>query len=196
MAERRLVLRVLAAVPLGVAAGAALLLVAAGPAAAELDGPCEAVGTVEETGVEIDPSTGDGPFEVPLEGTVVWSGQVGDGSDTEPRVTNGAIAVVAPPVFDAIFSGLLEFRDWGEDDAVTTAESGTDTYTLPDYTPRDTELVVSGFHDDPVGSCDGEVTIVVAGSPLDSPLAIGSLAGTVITGAGVALAAVAKVGAP
>jgi hypothetical protein len=163
------------------------------PAAAELNGPCQAVGTIEETGLVIDPSTGDGPFVVPLEGTVAWSGQVGDGEDTEARSTNGGVAVVGPPIVDAVLGGLLEFRDWGEDDAVSTLESGTDTYTLPEYTPRDTELLVTGFHDDSAGNCDGEVIIVVEGEPLDSPFAVASLAGTVITGAGLAVAAMSKV---
>lgn len=179
-------------VALGLAALAVVLLggaAMAGPAGAELNGSCEASGTIEETGLTVDPAASDGPFEVPLEGTVVWSGQVGDGADTEERATNGGITVVAPPLIKTVFEGILEFRDWGEPDAVTTAEAGTDTYELPSYTPRDTELVVTGFHDDPVGNCDGSVTIVVEGSPLDSPIAAASLAGTVVTGAGLALAA-------
>lgn len=178
----------------GTAVVAALVCLGAGaaPAAAELDGPCEAVGTIDETGLTIDPSAGDGPFEIPLEGTVSWSASVGDGAETAPRATDGAIEVVGPPFLDKLFSSLLEFRDWGEDDAVTTAEAGTDTYELPDYTPRDTELVVSGFHDDPAGSCDGEITVVVEGSPFDSPITVASLAGTAISGAGLVAAALAR----
>jgi hypothetical protein len=166
----------------------------ASPASAELNGDCEASGTIQETGLVIDPATDDGPFTVPLEGTVEWSGQVGDGGDTAERATDGAIAVavVAPPLIDTIFGGLLEFRDWGDPDAVTTFEAGTDTYELPDITPRDTELLVTGFHNDPVANCDGEVIIVVEGDPLDSPLAIGAVAGTLITGAGVAAAGMTR----
>lgn len=171
-------------------------LATASPAGAELNGPCEAQGTIHETGLTIDPSVSDGPFEVPLEGTVDWSGQVGaGGQDTDPRSTDGAIAVIAPPLIDKladVAGGLLEFRDWGDDDAVSTAEADTDTYELPSFTPRDTEILVEGFHDDPVGNCDGHVTVIVEGSALDSPLAVASLAGTVITGAGVVVAALAR----
>jgi hypothetical protein len=176
------------------AAGGLLVVgvVTAPSASAELNGPCEATGTIEETGLTIDPSTSDGPFEVPLSGTVVWSGSIGDGTETEERATGGAIAVVGPPLFDAVLGSVLEFREWGDPDAVSTAESDTDGYDLPDYTPRDTELVVTGFHDDELGNCDGEITVIVEGDPLDSPIAVASLAGTVITGAGVALAALAR----
>jgi len=181
-------------VRVAVAAGGLLVVgvITAQPATAELNGPCEATGTIQETGLTIDPSTDDGPFEVPLSGTVAWSGSIGDGTETEERATSGAIAVVGPPLFDAVLESVLEFRDWGDPDAVSTAESDTDTYELPDFTPRDTELVVTGFHDDELGNCDGEVIVVVEGDPLDSPLAVASLAGTVITGAGVALAAFAR----
>lgn len=177
-----------------VVGGAALLGPWAGHAAAELNGPCEAQGVIDETGVEIDPSVSDGPFEVPLEGTVTWFGQIGDGQDTEERSHNGAIEVVAPPLFKELAGGLLEFRDWGEDDAVTTSASGVDQYELPDITPRNTEIIVTGFHDDELGSCDGQVTVIVEGSALDSPLAVASLGATVLTGAGLAAAAFARGG--
>lgn len=185
--------------PAVAAAGAAIVLTVwvvlvggARPAGAELNGPCEASGTILETGLTIDPSAGDGPFEVPLEGTVDWAGQVGDGGATPERSTDGEITVVAPPLLKEIIQGVLVVRDWNDNDSTTTAESGVDTYTLPDYTPRGTELVVSGFHTDEVGDCDGQVTIVVEGSAFDSPITIASLAGTVISGAGVVAAAVAR----
>lgn len=185
--------RLMALAGAAVVVGLMVLAATAMPAGAELNGPCQASGTIQETGLTIDPAASDGPFEVPLEGTVEWQGQVGDsGDETEPRSTNGAIAVVAPPLFDAVFGPLLEFRDWGDDDAVTTSESGTDGYTLPDYTPRDTEIVVEGFHDDPVGNCDGQVTVVVEGSAFDSPFTWASLAGTVIMAGGVVVAGMPK----
>lgn len=183
----------------GVLLSAGLLVVlavghlGAGSASAELNGDCSGVqGTIEETGVAIDPAQGDGPFEVPLEGTVVWTGTVADGSETEPRATSGDIVVVGPPLLDTLFGDLLELRTWGDDDAVTTTEAGVDTYELPDYTPRDAELIVTGEHDDPAGSCDGSVTIVVAGDPMDSALTIGAVVATVVTGALVALAGIAR----
>jgi hypothetical protein len=142
--------------------------------------------------VRINPKRSDGPFTVPLEGQVRWFGQVGDGEDVEPREHNGAISVEAPPGYEQILGTLLEFRSWGDEDAVTTVERGTDSYTLPSATPRGTDFEVTGFHDDPAGDCDGSVIIQVEGSAFDTPVTWVAVGGTVATGAGLAFAGVAK----
>ena len=161
-------------------------------AGAELNGPCRAVGVISPGDVRINPKRGDGPFTVPLEGEVAWVGQVGDGEETEPRAHNGGIEVHAPPGYDQLLGSLLEFRDWSDEDAVTTRERGTDAYTLPSATPRGTDIEVSGFHDDPAGDCDGSVIVQVEGSAFDTPLTWVAIGGTVVTGGLLVFAAAAK----
>ena len=169
----------------------AVLLMPAG-ADASLDGPCRATGTITPGDVRINPKRGDGPFTVPLEGTVNWVGRIGNGDRVPERRHNGEITVEAPPGWEQLLGSLLEFRAWGEEDAVTTRERGTDEYTLPSLTPRGTDIPVSGFHDDELGQCDGAIVVQVEGGALDTPLAWGAIGGTVVTGAGLAFAAMAR----
>jgi hypothetical protein len=91
--------------------------------------------------------------------------------------------VVLPPILDQAFGGLAEVYTWGEDDAVTTQESGTETYEIPDIAPAGAKIVVSGSHDDTLGNCSGEVTLTLAGNPLTEPITLGMLALTLGAGA-------------
>jgi hypothetical protein len=186
------------AVKAGVAAGVfgAVVLLWGAPAGGSLDGPCQARGeftpaegaTGPDEVFTVDAATASGTIEVPDEASVAWFGQIGDGQDTEPRETSGSVSVVLPPVIDLAFGGLAEVYTWGEDDAVTTQEPGTENYDIPDIAPAGAQIVVSGSHEDTLGDCSGEVTLKLAGNPVTEPITIGMVVLTLGAGALLVLA--------
>jgi hypothetical protein len=151
-----------------------------------VDGPCQAV-------AEIAPATdAAGPgapiaidarssevIEVPDAGSVVWSGVIGDGVDTEPRRTSGSVVVVLPPVLDTLAGGLATAYSWGGDDVTSAQGSGVETYEVPALVPAGAEILVSGTHTDALGACTGTVRLRLAGNPLTEPVTIAMLVLTV-----------------
>lgn len=183
--------RIRAAVVVAGAVAAALLMLAE-PAGASLSGPCEAKGTFTPaagasgpaTPFTVDAKTASGAIEVPDEASVAWEGRIGDGRETEPRATSGAVSVVLPPVVDSLFGGSAELYTWGGDDTTATAKAGTKTYDIPAIVPAGAKIVVSGAHTDTLGTCSGTVTLKLAGSALTEPVTIVML---VLTGGSAAL---------
>jgi hypothetical protein len=172
-----------------IGAGAvALLVLFAGPAGAELSGPCAASGTFEEGRLTVDPKTNDGPVEIPVEDEIRYSAAVFGTADIPPRKISGGIKVDLP-------FPLPDYRPgtWSDRDAGKTATSGRYTYDVPEIALRGIDIEVTGFHDDSeLGACEGSVTVRLEGGFFDSVTGPMSLGFTVIAAAGVLRAAVAR----
>lgn len=162
-------------------AGAAfgLMLVGSAPTAvAGIKGSngCQATGTWRSTGVVVDAATADGVIAIPRADTVDWQGSVA----AAPGVYSGSVWIELPPPF-----GEVEVDSWAGN-SLTTSNAGSHEYDLPSLVPSGVEITVAGEHVDQNGSCVGSVTVEVEGGAFDSPLTIASLAGTAVTGAGLA----------
>jgi hypothetical protein len=175
--------------PLVIGAGAALLLaLSAGPAGAELSGPCAASGTFEEGRLTVDPKTSDGPVEIPVEDAIEYRAAVFGTGDVPPRRISGEIKVDLPFPLPDYTPGT-----WSDRDAVKTATSGRYTYDVPEIAFRGIDIEVTGFHDDSeLGDCKGSVTVRLEGGFFDSVSGPLSLGITVIMAAGVVRAAIAR----
>jgi hypothetical protein len=158
--------------------GALLLLGSASLADAEISGTngCQASGTWQEAGITVDAATATGVITVPRSDTVDWQASVA----APPGAYSGSVWIELPPPF-----GQAEIDSWSGD-SQTTANSGSEEYDLPSLVPAGVEIVVAGEHTDQNGTCSGSVTVEIDGGPFSSPLTAISLAGTVVTGAGLA----------
>lgn len=178
--RRNVVLRVLTR---GLVAGAALSVVMAGPAVADVedDGPgCEGSATFVE-GTEADGSftvdvadLDDETIVVPRADTVEWEGSVLDA----PGDYEGFVAVDLPAPF-----GTVEIASWSGD-TDTTSNLGVEEYDLPWLVPAGVEVTVRAEHRDEQGTCRATVTVEIEGGPFDTPVAAVSLVGTALCGAG------------
>lgn len=155
------------------------LFAMSGRASAQLESNngCQGSGTFQDTGVTVDAEAiGDDVVEVERSDTVDWQGSV----TAAPGVYSGKISVDLPPPFSEV-----EIDSWdGESDSTTNA--GVKDYDLTSWVPADVEFKAVGSHTDENGSCTGFVNLKIKGGPFDSPVAPISLAGTVLTGAGLA----------
>ena len=160
------------------AGGALLVLGSASLAGAEITGTngCQATGTWREEGITVDAATAEGVVTIPRSDTVDWQGSVA----AAPGAYRGSVWVELPPPF-----GRFEIDTWSGN-SETTSNSGSEEYDLPALVPSGVEFVVAGEHTDQNGSCSGSVTVQIDGGPFSSPLTAVSLAGTAITGAGMA----------
>ncbi len=149
-----------------------------GPAAAHLDGACQASGTWRNAGISVDATAiGDEVVTIPRSDTVDWQGSVSG----PPGDHSGSVWLELPPPF-----GTVEIDSWGGS-GVTTSNSGSEEYKLPKLVPAGVTFTVAGEHVDANGTCTGYVNLQVEGSALSSPITWVSLAGTVGTGAGMAM---------
>jgi hypothetical protein len=155
------------------------LFAMSGRASAHLDSTngCQASGTFRETGQTVDAEAiGDEVVTIHRSDSVDWQGSVA----APPGAYSGTISIDMPPPF-----GDAEIDSWdGESDNASNA--GVKDYDLTSWVPADVEFKVVGSHSDENGSCTGYVNLKVDGGPFDSPVAPISLAGTVLTGAGLA----------
>ncbi|MGH9118353.1 MAG: hypothetical protein ACRD0A_10920 [Acidimicrobiales bacterium] len=186
------------ALALALALGGSAVVASAGPAAAEVDGPCAGAASFR-TGTEaagsftVDPAAvapGD-VIEVPIADSVAWEGSLPDLAPqgapadaaslaalmVDPRPVSGAIAVDLPwPLGGALLG------EWdGESDAL--AGLGEDRYELPAVVPRGVDFLVSGEHVE--GGrvyCSGSVLVRVEGGVFDTPVPYASAALTLVTG--------------
>lgn len=164
-------------------AGAAfgLMLVGSSPSAgASIKGTngCQATGTWREAGLTIDAATATGVITIPRKDTVDWQGSVA----APPGVYSGSVWVELPPPF-----GEVEVDSWSGD-SQTTSNAGSHEYDLPSLVPAGVEITIAGEHADENGQCSGSVKVQLEGGAFDSPLTAVSLAGTALTGFGVAVA--------
>jgi hypothetical protein len=155
---------------------AASIFAFADPAAASLDGPCTASGTIVETGARHDAKTTD-KATIPRTGKVAWEGSSGRSGERE---TSGEVTVAFPPPI-----GDQTVGEWGKDGEKSSkpGNNGTYVYDLPSVIAG-IDIPVSGFHDEPGIHCSGTVVVTIEGT---SPLVWGSMAFTVISIAGLYL---------
>lgn len=174
----------------GISGAAALgAILGAGPAGADVvtpPGACTGSGTWQSTGQEessAEHQTSD-VIVIPQQDTVSWSGQVGDGTGTARREIGGEVRVELP-------IGSVVVDDW-DGESERYANSGEHTYKLPSAVIG-IEFTLTGTHSE-AGSevCSGSVGMVVDGNLFSNPLGVGSLAGLVLSGAGLVFTAKGK----
>lgn len=164
-----------------VAVGAVALVAQAGPAAATVEGPCDA--TVSFDGGERWVASSGDELVVPEDAEVAsWTGTTGDAVITDHE---GEVALVLGPA-------QVPLGDWEGENVEGETDAAGD-YLLADA--RDVvglDLVgvwqVAASHAGDGGSCSGTVTVVVEGSPLSTPLGAGGIAGMVLGLAGLVAA--------
>ncbi len=172
----------------------AVIFLASTPAGAQTEppnatGPCEAQATLSN-GVVVDPYVWSGVYEIPLSGSAQYSGAV-TGSVTPPRPISGEVYIDGP-----LGAKVSVFDDWtwSEPDSDLVTKSGSVDWDLPSWLPRGTELTVSGVHNDVGFVCEGSITVELEGDFFDSPLAVASVVGTVLSGLGLVGALFARAG--
>jgi hypothetical protein len=153
----------------GTAAGIvfAALSLGAAPAGATVTGPCDGTALwqgaeppLTVTASQIDP--GD-VVEIPLEGSVEWTGTIAIPPPDAPRDASGHVEVKLPPPF-----GLVQVGTWSTSGTLV-GNSGNYTYDFP--------AILSGFEVTVVGkhwegtltpsgepTCSGEVTLTLEGT--------------------------------
>jgi len=117
--------------------------------------------------------------------SVTYSGAV----TTVTHNHHGYVAVAAGPF-------KIHFYSWsGANRSNKTTDSGRRKYPseLADVPPG--KYRVTGGHFSPEGVCTGEMTIIVDGSPLSTPVGIVAVAGTVVFAGLVVFAGFARAGA-
>jgi len=172
----------------GGALGAAVALVPAAPAQADLilpPGAC--VGTAAWQGggpnivsTERNP---DDVIEIPRKATVNWSGRVvGPQAGTE-RPIDGEVFIDLPPLLGGITLGQWNGR------GSNVEKSGVYDYDLPSIIPAGVVFTVVGEHaENGKVHCDGEADLMIKGGPFDSPLIWVALVGLLLSGVMTALA--------
>lgn len=164
-------------------AGAAIVLVYAAPAGADLSGPCSAVGTFVKSKVAVDAKTAEGAIEVEPEDDVEYTGAVLGA--TPPRKVSGEIKVDLPFPLPDFSPG-----EWSDDDAAEIDKTDTYSYELPTIAPRGYEVEVSGFHKDAgLPACRGSVTLKVKGGFFSSPAGPAAFVLAAVSASGVVVAA-------
>jgi hypothetical protein len=154
-----------------------LLVMSAHPAGAALDDPCQATGTIK--GVPHNPETQD-TAKIPRKGTVAWEGSVpGSGK----RDIEGKVYVKIGPA-------SVNVGTWsGPSD--TYKNNGTYKYKFPSVLVG-LKVPVWGHHADKGFTCNGHITVELAGSKLGNPILLGSLALTVLSVVNLSLSVRAK----
>jgi hypothetical protein len=137
------------------------------PAGASVTGPCD--GSAQWQGAdppltvvasEIEPGE---VVEIPLEGTVQWTGGIDIPPPAESRDVSGHVDVKLPPPF-----GLVQVGTWSSSGTLVE-NSGTYTYDFPAILSG-FEVTVAGKHWEgtltPSGepTCSGEVTLTLEGT--------------------------------
>jgi hypothetical protein len=156
----------------------------ANAAPATVSGPCDGSGTFEKGGFTTTAAE-TGVVEIPRTDDVDWKGTITGVSGEQAYA--GHIDVELPPPF-----GSLKIDTWGGR-TDSTGNSGTKHYDIPGAVPANVEFSVQGAHTQGSVKCSGSVKLKIKGSALN-PFSIGSLVGTVLTGAGLAVAGRAKGG--
>jgi hypothetical protein len=153
-----------------------------GTVAADLDGPCTATATINETGATVDPSASGGVYTAPFEGSASYTGSIA--VPAEPRAFSGRVWVETPPGIPSI-----TIKDWSDDDGENVSDSGTVDWSIPQIVPGGVTVTVSGVHNDASATCTGSIKVELEGGFMDSPVGPASVALTVLTGLGLAWAA-------
>ena len=168
---------------------AGVLLVGVGPAGATINQNslgCEGLAVIApKRGAPITINANQSQAHVPRSaGLVTYSGSV----KTVTHNQHGYVAVTVGPF-------KIHFYSWsGANRSNKTSDSGARKYPseLADVPPG--KCRVTGGHFSAEGSCTGEMTIIVDGSPLSTPAGIAAVAGTVVFAGLVLLAGLARAG--
>ncbi len=153
--------------------------IGASPAGASLSGPCKASGTFKAGGFTVDPKKTN-KVEIPAKDDIAWTGSVPAG-DQEERPISGAVEVAFPPPI-----GKITVGSWSSDSS-TYENADTYSYDVPSVVAG-FDIPVTGKHKDAGFTCSGRVVVRVKGGGFGNPLALASLAFTVISLVGVSLA--------
>jgi hypothetical protein len=152
---------------------AALPVLGASPAAADLTGPCAASGTLRSSGVTYDARTTHAAT-IPLAGDVKWNGSVPGGSGK--RKISGRVYVKMPPPL-----GTVRIGAWSKESS-RRANDGTYHYDFPSVLAG-IDIPVTGSHTEPGVKCSGTVVVRFEGSGgFGNPAVAGTFALTVISG--------------
>ncbi len=146
------------------------------------EGPCRVVAEVVESGEVIDPSQRSGVFELPVEGTIRYTGSI-DAPDPDRRDIEGEVAVDLPwPLGEAT---ALTFAGSGG----RLDQEGIQAYRLPwAIAPVGATATVRVAYREPGITCSGKLTAQLTGGlgdGLPRPAALATLA---LGGVGLALA--------
>jgi hypothetical protein len=167
---------------LGATTGA-LVLLGAAPAGADVIDPagaCFGQGIWVEEGETRDSTmfVPDDVVEVPQSDTVNWSGRVGNaqlGDEVPRRDISGEVQL------DIAGVGTATIDDWGGS-SVRAANEGEHEYDMPDVLVN-VKMKLKGEHrENGDRVCGGSVYVKIPGSVTDNPLALGAIAGLVISG--------------
>jgi hypothetical protein len=168
-------------------AATALTLWPLGPAGAEFTENtigCSGSAVLTDPGGTIWPITAvDAEAKVPREGTASWQGSI----STVTHNHRGDVAL-------EIGFWDVTIRSWGPSPNSRDENARMGRIEIPSIVRQvpPGKYVVSGFHEGDEGACAGQVVIDVQGSPFTTAAGIVSLAGTVLSGAAVAVAGRAK----
>lgn len=160
------------------------------PASAAITGPCNGSVTIGGVTYGPDNDTASNPIVVPRSGVAEWQGTTG----VVIKDHTGQVGVEIGPA-------TIEVAGWsGANKKKDTEARGT--YQLEDaFDKLPVDLVglykVTGFHrGTPAPGCEGNVMIKVEGNPLGTVPGAASVALTVLSGAGLVAAGIARGGKP
>ena len=152
-----------------------------GTAGATISGPCQASGDFATTGL-VDASQTSA--SISDEDEVHWAGAIEIPNPTDNMSYSGSITLKAPPPV-----GEITIDSWdGETDKISN--SGNRHYDFSAYPPF--KATVSGSHTQAGVTCSGSIELEVGGSL--GAIGLASLGLTVVSGAGLVFAGMARVG--
>ncbi|HEY3239210.1 MAG TPA: hypothetical protein VGL92_06595, partial [Acidimicrobiia bacterium] len=134
----------------------------------------------------------DNAVTIPEEADVAYEGSVPLAPGTTDRAYSGKVDLQLP------LGGSVTVADWGGA-SKKVASTGVHHYSVPAVVPRGITVKADGVHNHEGLSapCTGAFAIHLEGGPLDSPVpTAAAVGGTVLSGAALASAAIAKGGKP
>ncbi len=175
-----------AAVIGGLLAGAAVVWLAA-PAGATFTSNtvgCAGSATITaKNGKSYQINANDAEVKVPKDGSAAW-----DGSTTTVTHDHSGSVQLAIAFWD------FTIGRWGPSRNAGNESARKGTKEIPSFVAQAPpgKYVVSGRHQGAEGGCSGRVTVEIEGSIISNPAGVVSLAGTLASAAGLAVAARAK----
>jgi hypothetical protein len=165
-----------------------ILLLSPIPAAASLDGPCEATGTIEGTthNAESLPDV----VVVPRETVVQYDGRHTTATaGTERDYGGGGVFLAIPSALSFVSDGIT-LATWGPGTTDKVSKAGPHALDLPDFVPGGIRLPVFGSHADSAGGCSGSGVVMIEGEgSFDAPAKIVMWSLTGLTALGMLFAA-------
>ena len=128
---------------------------------------------VDSGGKQYTVSADDAEADVPREGVASWQGSI----TTTTHNHRGAVSL-------RIGFWNVNLDSWGRSANADDESSKADDFTIPGVIEQlpSGRYVLGGFHEGDEGRCAGKLTVNLQGSPVDSPVGLVALFGTVISG--------------